>query len=129
MSQTTLDEDDLFGEAAEEVREDVEEHLDAARAALPDADEVWDVEADNALGVLNGLQSALDAGEAREHLRDARKWYTMGERADAFEDDDLGEELEELADLLDDLESAREDVADLAGTLPQIRSALQTDEG
>ncbi len=32
MSQSTLDDDELFDEAASEMREDVEEALDAARA-------------------------------------------------------------------------------------------------
>ena len=34
MSQSTLDDDELFGEAASEMREDVESSLAAARAAL-----------------------------------------------------------------------------------------------
>jgi hypothetical protein len=128
MSQSTLDDDDLFGEAASEVRADVEESLAAARAELPDADDVWAVEADNALGVLNGLRTALDADEAREHLRDAKKWYTMGERADAFDDaEDLAAEVETVADLVADIEDAHEEVGELAGTLPEIRNALQSD--
>ncbi|MFB6219679.1 MAG: DUF5790 family protein, partial [Halobacteriaceae archaeon] len=88
MSQATLDDDDLFGEAASEMRADVEEHLAAAREELPEADDVWEIEAENALGALNALRSALDAGAAADHLRDAKKWYTMGERADAFDDAD-----------------------------------------
>jgi hypothetical protein len=36
MAQTTLDDDDLFSEAASEMREDVESSLEKARAALPD---------------------------------------------------------------------------------------------
>ena len=86
MSQSTLDDEDLFGEAAEEMRTDVEEHLAGARDELPDPDDVWHTDADNVLGVLNALRSELDVGEAREHLRQAKKWYTMGERADAFDD-------------------------------------------
>ncbi|MFB6220820.1 MAG: DUF5790 family protein [Halolamina sp.] len=126
MSQTTFDEDDLFGEAAAEMRSEVETHLADARAALPAADAIWDVEAENALGVLNSLRSALDTGEAAEHLRQAKKQYVMGERADAFEDaDDLDEAIEDLEDLIEDIEEAHEDVGDLAGTLPGLRSALQ----
>jgi hypothetical protein len=73
MSQTTLGDDELFGEAAAEMRDDVEKHLAATRAELPDADEIWETDADNVLGVLNGLRSALDVGEAEEHLRQAKK--------------------------------------------------------
>lgn len=126
MSQTSLDDDELFGEAANEMRSDVEASLAEARDALPDADAVWDVEADNTLGVLNALKTALDVGDAEEHLRDAKKWYTMGERADAFEDaDDLAEEIETVEELITDVEDAREQVGDLTATIPQLRSTLE----
>ncbi|WP_430504178.1 DUF5790 family protein [Haloparvum sp. PAK95] len=126
MSQATFDDDDLFGEAADEMREEVEEHLDAARAQLPEPDEVWETDADNVLGVLNGLKSALDVGDAAEELRQAKKSYVVGERADAFDgDDDLGAEIDEVAALVEDLEDAAENVGDLTGTVPQIRGALQ----
>ncbi len=125
MSQSTFEDDDLFGEAANEMRADVEESLAAAWGALPDADEIWDVEADNTLGALNALRSALDAADAEDHLRDAKKWYTMGERADAFDDaDDLAAEIEELEETMGDVASAREQVGDLTSTLPALRSAL-----
>ncbi|ACV12000.1 conserved hypothetical protein [Halorhabdus utahensis DSM 12940] len=127
MSQSTLDDDDLFGEAANEMRSDVEEHLEAARDELPDPDAIWDVEADNTLGVLNALRSELDPGEAETHLRDAKKWYTMGERADAFDDaGDLEDEIDAVEGVITDLSAAREQVSDLAGTVPEIRSALES---
>ncbi|WEL18622.1 Uncharacterized protein SVXHr_2472 [Halorhabdus sp. SVX81] len=127
MSQSTLDDDDLFGEAANEMRSDVEEHLAAARDELPDPDAIWDVEADNTLGVLNALRSELDPGEAEAHLRDAKKWYTMGERADAFDDaGDLEDDIEAVEGLITDLTDAREQVSDLAGTVPEIRSELES---
>ncbi|SEO64206.1 hypothetical protein SAMN05216388_101619 [Halorientalis persicus] len=125
MGQTTLDDDDLFDEAASEMREDVEESLAKAREALPEGDAIWDVDADNTLGVLNGLRSALDPGEAQDHLTDAKKWYTMGDRADAFEDaDDLAEEIETLEEVFADIEDAHEQVSDLASTVPELRGAL-----
>ena len=126
MSQSTLDDDDLFGEAASEMREDVESSLAAARAALPEADAVWEVEADNTLGVLNSLRSALDVGDAEDHLRDAKKWYAVGKRADAFEDaDDLEEAIEEVEELVEQITEAHETVSDLAATIPEVRSALE----
>ncbi len=126
MSQSTLDDDELFGEAASEMRSDVEASLAAAREALPEADDIWDVDADNTLGVLNALNSALDVGDARDNLRDAKKWYTMGERADAFEDaDDLAADIEAVEDLIEDVESASEQVGDLTSTIPQLRGALE----
>jgi hypothetical protein len=129
MAQSTLDDDELFTEAASEMREDVENSLDAARAELPDAADIWDVEADNTLGVLNSLRTALELGEARENLRDAKKWYTMGKEAGAFEDaEDLAEEIEAVEELLADIETAHGQVGDLASTIPQLKSALEEGE-
>ncbi|WP_053947195.1 DUF5790 family protein [Halolamina sediminis] len=130
MSQTTFDEDDLFGEAAEEMRGEVESHLVEARESLPAADAVWEVDADNVLGVLNGLKSALDTADAAEHLRAAKKQYVMGERADAFEDaDDLEAAIDDLEALIEEIEDAHEDASELAGALPELRSELQDAAG
>ena len=125
MSQATLDDDDLFDEAASEMREDVEAALEKARAELPDGDSIWAVDADNTLGVLNGLRTALDTGDAAEHLRDAKKWYTMGERADAFEDaDDLQAAIADLEALFETIDTARGEASDLAATLPELKGDL-----
>ena len=129
MSQSTLGDDDLFGEAADEMRSDVEAHLEAARAELPDADEVWDTEADNVLGVLNGLGAALDVGDAEEELRQAKKWFSVGERADAFEDAaDLAAAIEDVEETLTLVVEAGEQVNALTGTMPELRGALQAAE-
>ncbi|WP_323675271.1 DUF5790 family protein [Halorubellus sp. PRR65] len=126
MSQTSLDDDELFGEMASEMREDVEEALEAARENLPAADDVWETDADNVLGVLNGLRSALDVGDAEDHLRDAKKAFVMGERADAFEDaDDLEEAIETVEDLIGTIEDAHDQVGDLASSVPELRSTLE----
>jgi hypothetical protein len=126
MSQATLDDDDLFTEAASEMREDVESSLSQAREVLPEANAVWEADADNTLGVLNGLRSALDVGDAREHLRDAKKWYTMGEKADAFEDaEELAAEIEEVEGVVADIEAAHDQVGELTSTIPQLRDALE----
>jgi hypothetical protein len=126
MGQSTFDDDDLFGEAADEVREDIEAALEDARASLPAPDDIWEADADNVLGVLNGLRSAMDPAEAEEHLRDAKKWYAMGERAHAFADaDELQAEIEAVEEVVAEMRTAREQVSDLAGTVPELRSALE----
>lgn len=126
MSQSTLDDDELLGEAASEIRADVESNMDAARNELPAADAIWETDAENTLGVLNSLKSSLSVGDAAENLRDARKWFMVGERADAFEDPDtLEEELDQLAELIETVENAREKVNDLASTVPELRGELQ----
>jgi len=125
MAQSTFDDDDLFGEAADEMRADVEEHLRAAKSTLPTADAVWETDADNVLGALNGLRSALDTGDAVEELRQAKKQYVMGERAGAFEDDELADEIEALQELVASLEEAHGQVGELTSTVPQLRSDLE----
>ncbi|MFP9190273.1 DUF5790 family protein [Natrialbaceae archaeon A-CW1-1] len=130
MSQASLDDDELFGEAASEMRSDVEASLADAWEALPAADDIWETDAENVLGVLNGLKSALDVGDAEDHLRDAKKWYTMGERADAFDDaDDLEEEIEAIETALEDITSAGEQVGDLTATIPALRGTLAEADG
>jgi hypothetical protein len=125
-SQSTLADDDLFGEAAAEMREEVESHLADARAELPDPDAVWEAEADNVLGVLNALRSALDVDDAQEHLRQAKKTFIVGQRADAFDDpDSLEAEVESVEELLTSIADAEELVGELTGTMPQLRSQLQ----
>ena len=125
MSQSSFDDDELFGEAATEMRAEVEDALAEAWRALPDPDDVWDVDADNTLGVLNALKGALDTGDAADHLREAKKQFVIGQRADAFEDgDDLEAEIDELESLLVDIETAHEEASDLASTLPGLRGAL-----
>lgn len=125
MEQVTFDDDDLFGEAAGELEADVEASLEAGWNALPDADSMWSVEADNVLGVLNTLRTTLDAGEAEDHFREAKKWFTLGENADAFEDPEaLREEIHELEQVITDLASVRNDAGELASTLPRLRDTL-----
>ncbi|KAB7516386.1 hypothetical protein DM867_04485 [Halosegnis rubeus] len=125
MSQSSFDDEELFGEAATEMRAEVEDALAEAWRALPDPDDVWDVDADNTLGVLNALKGALDTGDATEQLREAKKQFVIGQRADAFEDaGDLEAEIEELESLLGDIETAHEEASDLASTLPGLRGAL-----
>lgn len=126
MSQATLDDDELFEEAASEMREDVEASLADAQAALPAPDDVWEAEAENTLGVLNGLKGALDTGEAADHLRDAKKWFAMGRQAEAFEDaEDLEDEIDTLDSVLTQITTAHEQVSDLTATVPELRGALE----
>lgn len=127
MSQATFDDDELFSEAATEMREDVEKHLDAARAELPEVETIWETDADNVLGAVNGLKSALDVGDAESELKQAKKWYTMGERADAFEDaEDLEAAIADVESVITQIGTAREQVAELAGTIPALKNALES---
>jgi ABC-type sugar transport system substrate-binding protein len=126
MSQATFDDDDLFGEAATEMREAVETALANAQAELPEPDAIWTAEADNTLGVLNGLRSALDIGDAESELRAAKKQFVVGERADAFEDaTELETEIEAVETTITQISAAHESVSELATTVPELRSTLE----
>ena len=126
MSQATLDNDELFDEAASEMREDVESSLADAKAALPESDDIWDADADNSLGVLNGLKGALDTGDAEDHLRSAKKQFVVGKKADAFDDaDDLEADIAELEGLFESIVEAHDQVSDLTATIPELRGTLE----
>lgn len=126
MEQASLDDEELFGEAAEDLRSDVEASLTEARSSLPDPEAIWHPDGENVVGIMNALRSAMDPGEAEANLREAKKWYTMGNRADAFDDaEDLAADIEQLEDLLDKLVETREDLSELAGTIPDLRSTLE----
>lgn len=127
MSQTTFD-DELFSEAAGELEADVESALAEARDALPAAEDLWAVDADNVLGVLNGLRAGLAGDDADDQLREAQKWYEMGRRAEAFEDDELAEEIEAIEAVFEQLEATRDQVSELASTLPELKSTLEAFE-
>lgn len=128
MDQSTLDDDDLFGEAATELTDDIEAALTAAEDALPDAQAVWTPEGDNLLGELNTLKGTLEAEAAESSLREARKWLAVAQRAGAIDEDDaLVERADELAATLEAMATAREAVGDLTGALPALRGELQAE--
>jgi hypothetical protein len=127
MAQSTLEDDELFDEASDEMREDVEDALEEARDALPDADGIFDVEGDNIIGVLNSLKSELDAGEAEEALREAKKWFGIGKKADVFDEEfveEAEEELEELEEALTSLNDAEDSATELTDSLASLKSVL-----
>lgn len=128
MAQATLDDDELFGEAADELKDDIKAALQSAEETLPDADAVWEPAGDNLLGQLNALRSTLDTGDAREHLHEARKWLELGRRSGAIaEEDELTMRVETADEKLQAIEAARESVGTLTSTLPELRQVLDTD--
>jgi hypothetical protein len=127
MAQSTLEDDELFDEASDEIRDDVEGALEEARDALPDSDDVLDVEGDNIIGVLNSLKTGLDAEEAHEALREAKKWYGIGERADAFDAgfvEETEEEIEEVEGALGALEDAERSATELTDAVASLKDSL-----
>jgi uncharacterized phage infection (PIP) family protein YhgE len=126
VSQASFDGDDLFDEATGEIQSDIQDELDALDEALPAPDEIWEVDADNILGTLNTLKSVADVEDATTHLREAKKQYMLGERADAFDGgNDLEDEIRQAEELVGSLQQLSEDVTELTATIPQLRSELQ----
>ncbi len=125
MDQATLDNDELFGEAASELQDDIERALSDAEEALPDHEEVWSPEGDNLLGQLNALRGTLDPEEATTSLREAKKWLAVAERSGALEDGDLTERVAAVEAKLEAMAEANEAVSALTSTLPELREALQ----
>ncbi|MFP4632929.1 MAG: DUF5790 family protein [Halobacteriales archaeon] len=127
MAQSSFDDEDLFTEASGEMKEDVESNLEAARRELPSADDILETEAGNVVGVLNGLKSSLDAGEAEAALREARKWLEIGRRADAFDDDFVSEaqgDIDEVGDVLEALERASTSATELMDAVATLKQNL-----
>jgi len=127
MAQSTLEDDELFDEASDEMRDDVEEALERARDALPEADDVLDVEGDNIIGVLNSLKSELDKEGASEPFREAKKWFGIGERADVFDDEfveETEEEIEEIEEALEAIEEAAETATELTDSVASLKGSL-----
>ena len=63
-----------------------------------------------------------------DHLREARKWLTIAERAEALEDDDLREELADLEETITTIETVREQVGSVTSELPGLREQLKNVE-
>lgn len=128
MSQATLDDDDLFGEAADELRADIDVAVEEAYDALPDAETVWNPPGDNLLGQLNSLRSTLDVEAAREHVREAKKWREVGTRSGAIDEDDpIVEQVDDLEETLARFEETADAAADLTSALPVLRELLAED--
>ncbi len=127
MSQSTFDDDELFTEASSELREDVEEALEETRNSLPDADEVLEVRGDNVIGVLNSLKGELDVEDADAALREARKWFETGRRAEAFDDEFVEEtenEIEDLKEVLEAVDDASENATELVNAVATLKKHL-----
>lgn len=127
MAQSTFDDEDLFTEASDEIKEDVEAALEEARESLPDPDNVLDVEGDNIIGVLNGLKSELDTGSAMESVREAKKWFEIGSRAEAFDEEfesRVSKEIEELEEAVDVIQRAERNATELTDSLATLKGVL-----
>lgn len=125
MTDTT--DEPLFAEATEEIQNDIVESLNEVENKLPESDQIWKVEGSNVVGTLNSLQAVLDVSSVEESYREARKWFVVGVKADAFDDEteqDLENQLDQVGSLLVQAGEIRDIVGDLTPMLPELRDSL-----
>lgn len=123
----TDDSDVLFTEASEELEEDIRDELDEAEEKLPDADDVWNPEGENIIGVLNQLQSSVNNDDVVDHVKEARKSFLLGDNADAFSEDDADEfetRINRVVTAVDQLGDVHSAVDELIPVLPGVKESL-----
>lgn len=124
----TDDNDALFDEASDELQEEVREDLSDAEEALPDADAFWELDSGNVVGVLNQLQSTVKVEDAQDSFQEARKSFLLGEKADAFseeEQENFESRFEDIEDAVTSMTEVRESVENIIPKVPEVKSALE----
>ena len=112
MSQTSLDDDELFTEATADIQSDIEESLTAATAALPSHADLVEHDTETAVAALESVEGAVDIDAAEAAVADVKKTFLLGQRADAFDSEYATEteatisELEETVTTLGAIASA-----------------------
>lgn len=124
--QASLDDEELFSEASEEIESKVEESIEDFRSSLPDSTSIMEVEGENIVGVLNSFKSGLEA-ETKEPLREAIKWFEVGKRADAFDEefiDNIEEEIDNLNSIAKSIDDAKESTMELTDAIAELKRSL-----
>lgn len=120
--------DELFDEAATELQQTLNTHLENTQEKLPDPDTLLDTDAENLLGALNTLAGTLSVDEALEEYRAARKQYVLGRKADAIDETEYDDTFEELEELFEKLDALQVDLDDITTSLPEAKTALDISE-
>ena len=127
MSQTSFDEDELFDEASEEMKKDIEASLENAREKLPDGDDFIDVEGKNLVGILNRFKADVEPEGLTEDIREAKKNLELAKRADALGDEYVDEkesEIEEMSEAQDSLREVEEIATELTNAVAEVKGKL-----
>lgn len=126
---TTFTDDELFGEAADEVKSDVDDCLARAIDEIPAEEAVRAVD-DTCFVDLDSLITTLNIDAVGTAIRDARKWFTIGKRAGTFNDDYITKTeaaiatFEETVDVLREIETVNKLVEE--GEITKAREKLAT---
>ena len=124
--QASLDDDELFSEASEEIERKVEDSIEAFRSSLPDSNSIMEVEGGNIVGILNSFKSDIEV-ENEESLREAIKWFEVGKRADAFDEefiDHMEEEIDNLNNIAKSIDDAKESTMELTDAIAELKRSL-----
>lgn len=124
--QVSLDDDELFSEASEEIEKKVEQKLKEARSSLPNSDSIMETDGENIIGVLNSFKSELEV-ENEESLKEAMKWFEVGKRAGSFDEDfrkKVEEELNYINNIIKSIEEVRQKSMQLTDSIAELRKSL-----
>lgn len=124
--QASLDDEELFSEASEEIERKVEDSIEAFRSSLPDSTSIMEIEGENIVGILNSFKSDIEV-ENKEYLREAIKWFEVGKRADAFDEefiDRIEGEIDNLNNIAKSIDNAKESTMELTDAIAELKRSL-----
>ncbi len=124
--EASLDDEGLFSEASEEIERKVEDSIEAFRSSLPDSTSIMEVKGENIVGILNSFKSDIEV-ENEEYLREAIKWFEVGKRADAFDEEFINHmegEIDNLNNIAKSIYDAKEITMELTDAIAELKRSL-----
>ncbi|MFB6282936.1 MAG: DUF5790 family protein [Halobacteria archaeon] len=127
MSQTSFDEDQLFDEAADEIKQEIESSLENAEETLPEGEEFIEVEGNNLIGILNSFKTRIGSEKPGKQLREAKKSLEIGKRSEALNDEYVEkteEKIGTLAEIQSGIEEAEARATELTDAVVDVKNKL-----
>ena len=128
MSQSTFDDDELFAEATEEMRADIEGALSRVDEQLPAEDDLLNADEETLPAVLDSLEKELNIEPIEDALTEAQKAFLLGKRADAFDEEYVTEteatitHVGEVIETLKEIETVTADLIDALSSFEDLSS-------
>lgn len=134
MPQLSFDEDELFTEATEDIKTEIEVSVTEATTVVPSHADLVEHDVETVVEALESLDSEIDVDAVEGAIADVKKAFVLGQRADAFDSEYVSEteatisELEETLGRLRAIGSASEELRDsLSGYGLDVQSASASD--
>jgi len=134
MPQLSFDEDELFTEATDDIKTEIEESVTDATTVVPSHADLVEQDVETVVEALESLDSEIDIAAVKTAITDVKKAFVLGQRADAFDSEYVSEteatisELEETLTRLRAIDSASEELRDsLSGYSSDVQSASASD--